>query len=50
MKVDLIVKTVILNRKPGKILLVQRSDSDETGPGEWEGVGGNMEKGQMFPL
>lgn len=46
MKVDLIVKTVILNRKLGKILLVQRSDSDETGPGEWEQVGGNMEKGE----
>lgn len=46
MKVDLIVKTVILNRKLGKILLVQRCDSDETNPGEWEQVGGNMEKGE----
>lgn len=46
MKVDLIVKTVILNRKLGKILLVQRCDSDETDPGEWEQVGGNMEKGE----
>lgn len=46
MKVDLVVKTVILNRKLGKILLVQRCDSDEVGPGEWEQVGGNMEKGE----
>lgn len=27
-------------------MLVQRFDSDETDPGEWEQVGGNMEKGE----
>ena len=46
MKVDLVVKTVILNRKLKNILLVRRCDNDEIDPGEWEQVGGNMKKGE----
>lgn len=48
MKVDLVVKSVLLNRKLGKVLLVRRCDSDEIGPGEWEGVGGNVEEGETL--
>lgn len=46
MKVKLIVKSIILNRRLGKILLLKRGADDDTDAGEWENCGGNMEIGE----
>jgi 8-oxo-dGTP diphosphatase len=45
-KVQLIVKSIILNRRLGKILLLKRSKFDNTGADTWENSGGNMEPGE----
>ena len=46
MKADIIVKSIIYNRKLGKILLVQRCNADDIGAGTWENAGGNVEQGE----
>jgi 8-oxo-dGTP diphosphatase len=45
-KVQLIVKSIILNRRLGKILLLKRNRYDEIGAGTWENPGGNMVLGE----
>ncbi len=46
MKADIIVKSIIVNTKRNRILLVQRSKSDDTGANTWENAGGNVECGE----
>lgn len=46
MKVNLVVKSIIMNRKLGKILLLKRCMEDPIDPGMWENSGGNMEVGE----
>mgnify|MGYP000325660404 CR=1 FL=1 len=46
LKVKLIVKSIILNRRLGKILLLKRESDDNIDPGKWENCGGNMEFGE----
>ena len=46
MKADIIVKSIIFNPKLNRILLVQRSKSDDTGANTWENAGGNVECGE----
>lgn len=48
MNVKLIVKGIILNKKTGKVLLLQRSADDPIGANEWENAGGNPESSE-FP-
>lgn len=48
MKADIIVKSIIFNRKLNKILLLQRASDDDTGAGTWENAGGNMENGESL--
>lgn len=46
MKADIVVKSIIFNRKLNRILLVQRSKKDSIGAGTWENAGGNIECGE----
>ena len=46
MKADIVVKSIIYNRKLGRILLVQRCNADDIGAGTWENAGGNVEQGE----
>ena len=46
MRAELVVKGILFNRDFSKMLLLQRSSDDPTGPNTWEGVGGNMECGE----
>ena len=46
MKADIVVKSIIYNKKLGKFLLVQRCGSDDVGAGTWENAGGNVEQGE----
>lgn len=46
MRADIIVKSIIFNTKLNRILLVQRSKSDDTGADTWENAGGNVECGE----
>lgn len=46
MRADIIVKSIIFNRKLNRILLVQRSKNDDTGADTWENAGGNVECGE----
>lgn len=41
-----VVKAIILNRKMGRILLLQRSKDDKRDPGEWENAGGSVEENE----
>lgn len=50
MKADIVVKSIIYNRKLGKILLVQRCGADDIGAGTWENAGGNVEQGETPEL
>lgn len=50
MKADIVVKSIIYNKKLGKILLVQRCNSDDIGAGTWENAGGNVEQGETPEL
>ena len=47
MRADLVVKGIIFNREYDRILLIQRSNDDSVGADSWEGVGGNIECGEM---
>lgn len=46
MKADIVVKSIIYNRKLGRILLVQRCGADDVGAGTWENAGGCVEQGE----
>lgn len=46
MEAKLAVKAIILNRDLRKLLLIQRSATDVSGAGTWEGVGGKIEPGE----
>lgn len=46
MEASLVVKAIILNRDLRKLLLIQRSATDASGAGTWEGVGGSIEPGE----
>ena len=47
MKADIVVKSIIFNRKLRRVLLIQRSKNDPTGANTWENAGGNMEYGEI---
>ena len=46
MNAQIVVKSIIFNKKRNKILLIQRSSDDPTGANTWEGAGGNIECGE----
>lgn len=46
MNADIVVKSIIFNRKNNKLLLIQRSKKDTTGANTWENAGGNIECGE----
>ena len=46
MQADLAVKSILFNQDYSRILLMQRSNDDETGAGTWEGAGGVIEHGE----
>jgi len=46
MNADIIVKSIIYNRRLNKLLLIQRCDKDSVGAGSWENAGGNVEYGE----
>lgn len=41
-----VVKAIILNRRIGRILLLQRSKDDKRDPSEWENAGGSVEENE----
>lgn len=45
---NVIVKCNIYNKVLNRILLLQRSVSDDVGPGTWENGGGNVEDGESL--
>lgn len=46
MKAEIVSKGIIINPKLKRVLLLQRSASDDTGAGTWENAGGNIEDGE----
>ena len=46
MKADIIVKSIIFNKKLNKFLLLQRCGEDSVGANTWENAGGNIEYGE----
>lgn len=46
MNADIVVKSIIFNKKRNRFLLVQRCSKDEIGAGTWENAGGNIENGE----
>ncbi len=46
MNADIVVKSIIFNRKLHKFLLIQRSKKDSVGANTWENAGGNIESGE----
>lgn len=46
MTADIVTKSIILNRKLNKFLLIQRENKDSVGAGSWENAGGNVECGE----
>lgn len=48
MKVELVVKGIIFDKKRKKILLLKRSEREDIGVGTWEGVGGTVEAGESL--
>ncbi len=46
MKADIIVKSIIFNKKLNKFLLLQRCGEDSVGADTWENAGGNIECGE----
>ncbi len=50
MKVDIIVKGILLNRKKGRILLLKRTATDPVDPNEWENAGGKLEQGETLEI
>lgn len=48
MKVDLVVKGIILDKQHKKVLLLKRSPKEDIGIGTWENVGGAVEEGESL--
>ena len=46
MNADIVTKSIILNRKLNKFLLLQRENQDSVGANTWENAGGNVECGE----
>ena len=46
MNADIVVKSIICNKKLNKFLLIQRSKKDSVGANTWENAGGNVECGE----
>ena len=46
MKAEIVSKSIIFNPEFKRVLLLQRSASDDTGAGTWENAGGNVENGE----
>ena len=46
MNADIVTKSIILNKKLNRFLLLQRSKNDSTGANTWENAGGNVECGE----
>ena len=46
MNADIIVKSIIFNKKLNRFLLIQRSQRDSIGANTWENTGGNIECGE----
>lgn len=46
MRAKIAVKGILFDKHRSRILLVQRSGDDPTGPGTWESAGGCMERGE----
>lgn len=46
MNAEIVVKSIIFNKKRNRFLLVQRCSKDEIGAGTWENAGGNIENGE----
>ena len=47
MNADIIVKSIIFNKKLNKLLLVQRCTKDSVGADTWENAGGSIEDGEV---
>lgn len=48
MKVELVVKGIVIDAESGKLLLLKRSAEDSICPNEWENVGGSVESGESL--
>ena len=48
MTADIVTKSIILNRKLNKFLLLQREKKDTIGANTWENAGGNVECGEVL--
>lgn len=46
MTADIVTKSIILNRKSNKFLLLKREKQDSIGANTWENAGGNVEYGE----
>ena len=46
MTADIVTKSIILNRKSNKFLLLKREKQDSIGANTWENAGGNVECGE----
>ena len=46
MTADIVTKSIILNRKLNKFLLLKREKQDSVGANTWENAGGNVECGE----
>lgn len=46
MTADIVVKSIIYNRKLNRFLLIQRCNEDSVGANSWENAGGNIEYGE----
>lgn len=46
MNADIVTKSIILNRKLNKFLLLKREKHDDVGANTWENAGGNVECGE----
>lgn len=46
MRAVIIVKSVLLNKDTGRVLLIKRCKEDTVGAGTWENAGGNIEEGE----
>lgn len=48
MKVELVVKGIIVDEQRKKVLLLKRSEREDIGIGTWENVGGGVEPGESL--
>lgn len=49
-KAAIVVKSILLNRRIGKLLLIQRSNDDSIDAGVWENAGGSLNDGETLPM